>query len=172
MIANGYFGWLLKKIGRSKSSNYISLLKTMFEKDFYPVVELDENRAYGGVALRDEYLARGVRVGEDLPSRPCSILEMMIALAIRIDRDILPVPGEEHIDYWFWLMVSNLGLDDMDDKRFDYEKVLYILDRFVGREYDSDGKGGLFPRNKSVTDQREVEIWYQMQGYVMENYDI
>jgi len=39
------------------------------------------------------------------------------------------------------------------------------------RRYSKTGKGGLFPLKHPKKDQTEVEIWYQMQQYVMENFD-
>ena len=37
------------------------------------------------------------------------------------------------------------------------------------RSYAFDGYGGLFPLRKPHQDQRNIEIWYQMQAYLMEN---
>jgi hypothetical protein len=38
----------------------------------------------------------------------------------------------------------------------------------VNREYDPDGRGGLFPLDGTHANQREVELWYQMQAYIIE----
>ena len=36
----------------------------------------------------------------------------------------------------------------------------------MNREYDSDGKGGLFTVKQSKYDMRTVEIWWQMNWYL------
>jgi len=69
---------------------------------------------------------------------------------------------------WFWLMIFNLGLNDMMDTTFDREKVGKIIDVFLERKYEKDGKGGLFIVKNRVEDLRNVEIWYQMQWYIGE----
>ena len=63
---------------------------------------------------------------------------------------------------WFWRMVTNLGLGGMTDTRYDKNEVTYILNRFLRREYDRDGRGGLFTVKDPPTDLRKVEIWYQL----------
>lgn len=159
-----YFDWLMRRVDASNQGNYYFLLHTMYEKEFYPVVVMDENRESDGLGLREGFDHSG----------PCTVLEVMVAIAHRISEDIYP--GEptwgDNVPYWFWVMVDNLGLKKQTNERFDREEVLYILDRFVNREYEFDGRGGLFPRKNAEKDQRDVEIWYQMHGYLMENYGI
>ena len=94
---------------------------------------------------------------------------------------------------WFFEMIDSLGLTGMDDRQFDQETVFDILQRFMHREYDASGQGGLFtlrapssegaakPRlgaeiakgdseaGRSKIDMREIEIWYQMMAYLEEN---
>ena len=77
---------------------------------------------------------------------------------------------------WFWLFINNLKLqkyvnneeDTTRKKKFNW----IVLNKFAKREYQADGKGGLFPLNSPDSDQRNVEIWYQMMDYIGENYDI
>jgi hypothetical protein len=41
-----------------------------------------------------------------------------------------------------------------------------ILERVIGRTYRPDGRGGFFPLRYAEKDQREVELWYQLNAYV------
>lgn len=97
----------------------------------------------------------------------CSVLEMLIGLSRR-----LAFEGGGEPAGWFWLLMRNLTLDGMDDERFDLMDptiVDDIVQRLVWRQYNWDGKGGLFPLQFPNRDQREVEIWYQMQAWLLEN---
>lgn len=67
---------------------------------------------------------------------------------------------------WFWGMIKNLGLGSMTDARFDEEYVESVIERFLNREYEPDGRGGLFRIRNCTEDLRNVEIWYQMCWYL------
>jgi hypothetical protein len=51
----------------------------------------------------------------------------------------------------------------------DVAKIKNILDTLVWRTYQPDGRGGFFPLNHPEEDQTKVEIWYQMNKYVIEH---
>ena len=68
--------------------------------------------------------------------------------------------------YWFWLMIDNLGLGNMVNSQFDSTKVDNIIDNFLNRTYEKNGKGGLFTIRNCDTDLRKVEIWYQLCWYL------
>lgn len=158
---NKYSDWLLGVIDLDMR-DYGYLKFALAQKDFYSILPEDERRESDGRALREDY-------GEEVDGT-CSVLEMLVALAIRMADEIVPEIG--NAGYFFWLMVKNLGLDDMDDAEFNPEETHYILDRFLERGYEPNGYGGLFPLEHPKKDQRNVEIWYQMQAYVIENYEI
>ena len=63
-------------------------------------------------------------------------------------------------------MIVNLGLGSMTDNRYEAYVVDDILDRFLDREYEPDGKGGLFTIRGCKHDLRKVEIWYQTCWYL------
>ena len=50
----------------------------------------------------------------------------------------------------------------------------------MSRQYDSHGRGGIFPlesvpefyESDECQNQNRLELWYQMQLYLAENYDI
>lgn len=66
---------------------------------------------------------------------------------------------------WFWRMITNLGLGHMNDDVYSKKEVSYILKRFLDREYERDGRGGLF-RIRNADDLRNVEIWTQLLWYL------
>lgn len=152
----------------SGDETYDLLIRELYRKSFVAILDRDFNRVNDGLSLREKYMGDEA----DYIDGVCSVLECLIALAKRID-DIMYNPdfGENFVR-WFWEMIENLGLDKFPDSNFSTRAVDTVIDRFVERKYDADGLGGLFPLRypDPKIDQREVEIWYQMQAYLNENY--
>lgn len=97
----------------------------------------------------------------------CSMLEMLIALCHRISFESDRTAGD-----WFWKLMQNLELRDYTDNKFNRQTEEHIdecLDRVINRTYEPTGRGGLFPLAAAMQDQRNVEIWYQMSAYLLEN---
>lgn len=171
-IKSDYFEWLYELVcdGYDPESHfsYRRLLTTLHDTEFKFFVPYDENRAADGIALRYHYCVR--HDCEELEwclSGPCSILEMMLALAIRCEETIMddPMIGNR-ASQWFWSMVTNMGLGAMYDGNFDERLVDDILDRFLSREYEPDGRGGLFRVRNWDRDMRTAEIWHQLLAYI------
>lgn len=100
-----------------------------------------------------------------LDNRPCSVLEMIIALAIRLEEHIMDDPDiGNRTGQWFWDMIVSLGLGSMDDSKFDKAHAIDVIRRFLDRDYGRDGKGGLFTIEHCRYDMRDIEIWYQAKG--------
>ena len=96
----------------------------------------------------------------------CSMLEMLIALARRVSFESYSTATD-----WFWCMIQNLELGKYTDDIYEVsimEEVEEALKNLNARNYGADGSGGLFPLRKPAMDQRRVEIWYQMQAYLLE----
>lgn len=167
-IKEEYFNWLIAKIGgRVITRRYHDLLLYLSQCEFRwnRLQKTDSNRADDGLELRGQYLSEyGARRTE--MREPCSVLEMMIALAIRIEIEITGEPGNDHPERWFWQMIQNLGLDRYTDSAFDKDDVDYILRYWMDRKYDRHGRGSLFPAVTSTMDQTVRPIWDQMCSYV------
>lgn len=121
---------------------------------------MDSNRAYDGLKLREDF-------GIDLGDKPCSMLEMMVALAIRED-DIMAYYHSENDcpQTWFWEMLDNCGIRASTSDN----KINDILDKIIFRQYGPLGEGGLFYVPEPRRDLREVDIWYQMQWHLAQCY--
>ena len=142
-------------------------------------LEMDENRADDGIRLRRRYAFEigyedNTRFITDRLRGPCSVLEMMAALAIRCEEDIMDDSEiGDRTGQWFWGMVRNLDLGTMSDDRFDERRVREAITRFLNRDYEPNGEGGLFTVRHHTQDLRDVEIWRQMLWYLdtISNYD-
>ena len=103
----------------------------------------------------------------EFASESCSVLEMMIALAIRLEEHIMHDPDiGDRTAMWFWGMLDSMGLSEMDDSEFNLAYVEAVVQRFLDRDYRPDGKGGLFTIEECKYDLRKVEIWYQACWYL------
>jgi len=167
-IKKVYFKWLCDMVDtdRYHVQNYRTLLIYLHSVDFRYILPMDENRFADGVDLRYRF---GYEMGyiqpelDRLMSKPCSVLEMMIALSLRCEENIMSDPEYgDRTGVWFWDCIESLGLIRMTDQEFDESYVYFVLDRFLDREYSYNGKGGLVTLDNPPKDMREVEIWEQM----------
>jgi hypothetical protein len=174
-----YFRWLCEFVigeSYSKSTSYLKLLRYLYSVEFTYTIGMDGNRAEDGTDLRYRFAEENDYaypiVTAYLDDRPCSVLEMMIALAIRCEDRIMADSNEgDRTGQWFWNMVVSLGLGLMTDSRFDEDRAEEIVSRFLNREYARNGKGGLFTVSNRRVDMRSIEIWYQMCMYLEDDHD-
>lgn len=169
-----YFDWVYRLVCGDEIYNHLTYRKLMtflHKTEFVYLLDRDENRAQDGIDFRYRFghengYSRTV-VQRYLDNRPCSVLEMMVALAFR---------GEEQImdDYkygnrtgqWFWNMITSLGLGSMNDLDFNENYAYQIISRFLDRRYSPNGRGGLFTIENCTDDLREIEIWTQFMWYL------
>lgn len=157
--------------GKIDGKDYSTLFLHLNNMEFTYILPLDRNRAVDGVDLRYRFgYEKGYTADEirRIDNRPCSILEMMVAMAFRCEETIMAnTEYGDRTGVWFWDMIKTLGLDGMYGSAYDADRVNDILERFLNREYSPDGHGGLFLQNRyDYSDMREKEIWYQMMNYL------
>lgn len=170
-LRNKYFDWLydLMTDGRfAKGISYRKLFMNLHAKEFIFTIPMDENRAEDGIDLRDRFgLSLGCRDIENELSGPCSVLEMMISLAIRCEESIMDDPQMgDRTGQWFWGMIASLGLSGMTDDKFDRDTFEDIMSDFLSHNYAPNGEGGLFTIRNCDADLRRVEIWRQLCWYL------
>ena len=184
---NHYFGWLCQTMALDNFNgrSHLILARILHETEFYSLVEFDGNRESDGIRLRkvwfelltEEANALGVGVPDypqDSLDEPCTVLEMLIALALRLESDIMQDDRVgPRAQMWFWLMLGNLGISSGSDEYMNEDEENYIrqeISLMLSRQYEYNGGGGLFPLRNPVEDQREVELWRQAQAWLKENY--
>lgn len=160
-----YLDWLYNEVVKNKRLTYWRLFRHLYKTPFRWFVPNDGNRAQDGIDLRKEW--RDV-IDVDPDSRwmelPCSVLEMMIALARRMEFE-----AEASPDYWFFDLLENLGFGDYHDGGgYSMNAVTRQLQILMDRVYEPNGVGGLFPVRRTNKDQRRVELWYQMSEYLLQ----
>ena len=165
-----YLTWLYSQIGSVKlktlSRTYWSLLRQLYTKEFVWIVANDDNRVEDGRYLRYEFLDDQMIVDPDPEwmDLGCSVLEMLIGLSRRLSFE-----AEGKSRDWFWILLENLGLESYNDKTYSsHEAVDAVLEQVIWRTYSQNGAGGLFPLKHPKKDQRKVELWYQLNSYLLE----
>lgn len=183
-LRDEYFKYLYNLV-RPMPRAYMKLCEELHNKPFRWYVQNDDNRCEDGLHLREIFIeqnnlddghleVRGFMKGE------CTVLEMMVALAQRMDYELsdLIAPANRTNKYFFE-MIKNLKLDTYTDGKMIGNRldpiseceVEEILENLLSRTYSYDGEGGLFPlKLRGPKDMAKVEIWYQMMLYINENY--
>lgn len=168
-----YFKWLSVQVVNTRLKNPTltnwAILRQLFSTEFVWWIRNDDNRVEDGKQLRLEFLDMHP---DELPTEDwladgCSFFEMLIALSRRLS---FQAEGASPVE-WFWHLLENVSLQIFD---MDYESsrmegyVGQVLQRLNDRTYNFNGHGGLFPLYGTDVDQRQVEIWYQLNHYLLE----
>lgn len=169
-----YLDWLYDRVvpfkSRTRNRTYRMLFQQLHDTIFVAIVPHDENRIADAQDLRYEYLAHNeAEQGDpDWTRSPCSMLELLIILsrmvAFELDEDLKP---------WFWHFLEILELEQFDDNYYNSqakEVIQATLERVIWRTYAPNGEGGLFPLRRPGSDQRKVELWYQLNAYLLEQF--
>ena len=142
--------------------SYNDMFELMHNMEFVWTVPNDDNRVQDGLDLRYEF------AGDDskrLLLQGVTMLEILISLSKRV---AFTAGGEPQV--WAWRLLKNLKLTKKPDPltELNRARVIDILETVIWRTYRMDGTGGFFPLKNPQKDQTQVEIWYQMNAYVIE----
>lgn len=157
-----YFVWLCIKVD---ATDEFGLMEKLHDREFTwsnnGNLIRDENRADAAKHLRRIFLDNKCVpdiYGDMLV--PASVLEVLVALAIDTDDKLAGDGSGDRVPIYFHEMIENLGIYKNPDK------LEYILDRWLNRDFEWDGTGSPFPIHRGCKyDQRKVELWLQACGY-------
>lgn len=177
-VSERYFEWMYSLVSSGSGdhqSSYRKLIKFLHSVEYKPYLEMDENRLVDGIYLRyrfghdNGYSYAEIDAMESFMSKPCSVLEMMIALANRVEEQIMDNNSYGNRMYiWFWSMIVSLGLGKMRDSEFDRDYCVTVMERFLNNAYKPNGTGGLFTLENPQFDMRDADIWCQCMWYLNE----
>lgn len=139
----------------------------MFNTPFEVKVKNDANRVIQALNMRKELGYHPRKFEKDL----ANCFEIFIILAQNMDDILHDLKHGNRTEEWFWLMMKNMGLIFHDNDDFVESDVDTILDMFVHRKYYKNGDGGPFPLKRPLDNMRRVELWYQVNWYVNENFE-
>lgn len=175
-IRDEYFDWMyILAMGPGRRTKdyyrYTALFAYLDHREFIYTMDMDANRAEDGIELRYKF-AREVglydgQIRASFGDEPCSIFEMMVALADRCETQIMSndIYGDRTW-YWFRYMLRSLGLNRETNDTFSVGRAEIIIDQFLDHKYDRDGRGSLFYVPGTKKDMRKLDIWYQMHAFL------
>jgi hypothetical protein len=161
-----YYIWLCDLVDLDAHSGYSNLISFLYDTEFVWSVAKDANRAGDGRQLREDYIYEvgwGDCLDGDWLIEPCSIFEMLVALARRTRIDIMPDYDMETSD-WFWIFIEKLGFDRYDDGCIFDEKFVPLFQKKV-THFDFCAT---FFEKRAFSD---VDIWSKLQAFLAKNYD-
>ena len=179
-VSNDYFIFLFNVTGLE--DKYMKLCEILhginftYDEDDVP---MDENRIWDGKAMRSifseaMYPAAAIKrrnllkeLNECFDRDYCSVLEVFIGLAWRIERDIIGDPDEgDRTDLWIRCILHNLGLLEYTNKALrtsdDKKEAMNIVLKCIDRDYDRFGNGSAFPVKYPRMNMKYMEMWSQM----------
>lgn len=170
-IHEEYYSWMIGKIKNSLSNRYNNLLCKLDAIQFTCTRPLDDNRAMDGIDLRYRF-----GYEQDIPSRiiayeldyrPCSVLEMMVALALRCEEFVMADNEKgDRTNVWFWEMIQSMGLIEYTDKHYSDGGVAKKVTHCLDREFDRNGHGWFFVIDHPYEDLVDVDIWTAAMWYL------
>lgn len=180
-LGNSYLEWLEsftidERLPDDRRPSYNMLIKKLWDIPFHGSIGNDDDRGDEGLELRTRYnqiLKRLSGRGEfHIPDirdiyGECRVLEMLIALSMRMYDLMQDMGVYNSVSRWFWEIMSNVGFDELDDDCYEEINGDYLVESMVTdilelHERRSGRPGGWF----YVDDWREIEIWYQMHEYL------
>lgn len=174
-----YYEWMRDMVCDPKyfgRNHWDKLFSMLHNRTFVHILAMDSNRSADGIALRRRFCIEKGYIDDHNnvatifhKAKPCSIFEMMVALALRCEERIMGDPdNDDRTGKWFYEMIDSLGLCRMDDDHIHPDTVEKILDNFIDRHFQRNGRGSLFTVSKKSIDMRKFDIWYQMMWYLDE----
>lgn len=154
-----YFTWMCKLVETSDED--IELLRILDSYIYKWYLLLDENRAKGGLNLRNRYSNETGIFVNDLRDTGCSFLEMLIALSELMSDQI----DNCEMSVCFWWLIDNLGLRYLANEW----SIRNRIERFLANDYTSRF-GGLFPIQNYNGDIRGLDLYSQMNAWLEENF--
>jgi hypothetical protein len=176
-LTKDYYNWLVYGVlqfplNDTTKDIWEPIMHGLFLRDYVPVLIMDESRACDGCDLRDLFMMNLLHNSQIVPQaspwdNKCSILEMMVALVCRMYEEFY-VQYKDIYDVrniLFKTMLMSLGFSS--ERPVESQEFNQIIDNFMLRTYEPNGRGSLFYMgDKSKDDWREPPVWNQMLAFV------
>lgn len=176
-----YYDWLMSLIHPAPNityrlHQYSLLLYELWKREFcwFDVHEGEESRAMDGKTLRDQFIMDFDATPDSVPQGPCTVLEMLIAFALRIDQQIHNWQVGNRPWVVMEMFIDNLGLSDLCDSQLNpMRDAGYInarLETWMAHKLGRKGEGGLFRFKRPILTINDMDNWAQMNRWIIENF--
>lgn len=183
-VLYSYFKWLCDDVQMpieydgTDRQTYFMLMWELYQTPFVVIIPRDENRVIDGLELRaifSNYITR-YRDYSSIDRPFCSVLELMIGMARRIDRDLLRGPDDpDRYHKWFRIMLENMGVFKYDDEHFlfgckrEVDDILYEIVFKSEKNAKMAKKAGQMANFWKISGHENEEIWYQFSHFYAQN---
>ena len=175
-VKEGYFRWMYDLVSDKQyfqGKSYTKLFRSLHSIEYYYIIPMDANRAEDAISLRYRFGydkdVPDALIASEIDSAPPTVLEVMVALAFRMEEDIMGSSDfGNRIGKWFYMMIDNLGLSAMDNANPYYDDT-YIFEKvncWLERDFSPNGEGSLFFIEYPRDDLRTIDIWTQAMWYL------
>ena len=176
-----YFRWMIDEKVKLYDgwSSYFSLCMVLHRIYYWWDIWQDDSRVGDAAELRKEFcaLADDPNVALEWMPYEVSVLEVLVALACRLERDNMM--DDRYCDrtpLWFWAALKNAGLLKYDDYTMtkaesENEVIMKVFD-ILEHRYDANGDGSFYPVKADGKDARTMTLWAQANNWIVENKEI
>lgn len=174
-IYEEYFNWLIYSLNLNPEymNSHFALFKELHNIAYEYRNIMDENRYRDGIELRYHFGGEtGLSYGDieyELDICECTVLEMIVALILKLDNMITYEPKDPFKATLFYNMMRSLGLESQVNWSFDADYVRSTVESWMHGMYEYNGKGGLITLKYPKSDLRSVDYWTQVMWYITEN---
>lgn len=176
-LETDYLYWLYRIVRATPGDSfeeYQKLLYRLQQTPYTPLNPFDANRAEDGIELRKyfeqygdeffripsaEFHTNAHEFYDRYSDAPCSMLEMMIALARKIDETMLPKFRCNRTFIWFWMMIEALELAEFTDWMFDEYDTDSPVDRIL-QLFNGGFFSGTLPAARIFDIHDDTYQWY------------
>lgn len=165
----------------ARRPSYKMLLRKLWDIPFKPSIGNDDDRAAEGLELRARYnsiLAKKSGEGEfvtpnvDAIFGECRVLEMLIALSMRMYDLMQDMDIYNSVSRWFWNIMECVSFDYLDDDTWRTKvRCGDFVERIVCGIMDGHGHRGRPGGWFWINGWQSMEIWYQMHAFLGRFFD-
>ena len=167
VVQDAYLDWLLEIVNPGRLEGSADLLATHLHLiEWYAIWPRDVSRENDGKNLRERFKKDSSFSDYTSIEGPCTFLECAIGIAEHMDFFCTPPELQPATYLYFWKLLQNAKILGHG---IDIRAIDTSVDRVLTRSYTTKGTGGFFPLQHPETNQKGVEIWYQMAAYLGEN---
>lgn len=172
-IKSEYFRRLVDMVINKKHPkiDYIPLLDLLNSMKFEIIDKKDEDRVSDGEYLRHKFCdEEGIYEHlYEFDGTDVSVLEVLIGLAERLSFQTWDFStGKHDIPDCFWEILRNLDIEKYSAGNYKPLNIKEKVRIWMFRRFKKNGSGSPFPLQNAKNDQRFVDLWGQLNAYVME----
>lgn len=165
-----YFRYLINLVGGEEWwGGCEEVLARLLNRRFYWLHPIDENLAFYGKSLRDDYISGYWENEQSVLRGECSVLEVLIILAIKIERELFYTPSDRPMAHvYFAQILSRLGIiGDTEGDICPISQLEARIDQFLeegfGEEYNTKPNGMRRTLWEQINDIYMFDTWVECQ---------